>query len=91
MSTVIRSLLSKVVPDTDLGKVYSMLGCLEAAIPLVASPVLTIVYNSSLETFPGAVYVTEAGIMGVAVVIFATVAYLMQKDRDRFQILNNEE
>eukprot|EP00092_Neocalanus_flemingeri_P012562 GFUD01013540.1.p1 GENE.GFUD01013540.1~~GFUD01013540.1.p1 ORF type:complete len:490 (+),score=71.29 GFUD01013540.1:897-2366(+) len=91
VSTVIRSLLSKVVPDTDLGKVYSMLGCLEAAIPLIASPVLTIVYNSTLDTFPGAVYVTEAGIMGMALILFATVAYLMKKDRDRFQILINEE
>ena len=79
------------VPDTDLGKVYTMLGCLEAAIPLIASPILTIVYNSTLDTFPGAVYITEAGAMAVAVVLFSAVAYLMKKNQDRFQILNNEE
>jgi len=90
VSTVIRSLLSKVVPDTDLGKVYTMLGCLEAAIPLVASPILTIVYNSTLDSFPGAVYLTEAGAMAAAVGLFSTVACIMRADRDRFQILNNE-
>ena len=90
VSTVIRSLLSKVVPDTELGKVYTMLGCLEAAIPLIASPILTIVYNTTLDTFPGSVYLTEAAAMVVAVGLFSTVALLTKRDQDRFQILNNE-
>ena len=30
-----------------------MLGCLEAAIPLAAAPLLTEIYNNTLETFPG--------------------------------------
>jgi len=90
VSTVTRSLLSKVVPDTELGKVYTMLGCLEAAVPLVASPILTIVYNNTLNTFPGSVYLTEAGAMMLAVGLFFTVALLTKRDQDRFQILNNE-
>ena len=39
--------------ERELGKVYTMLGCLEAAIPLAASPLLTEIYNNTLETFPG--------------------------------------
>ena len=30
-----------------------MLGCLEAAIPLAAAPLLTEIYNNTLETLPG--------------------------------------
>ena len=41
------------VTERELGKVYTMLGCLEAAIPLAASPLLTEIYNNTLETFPG--------------------------------------
>eukprot|EP00091_Calanus_sinicus_P010733 TRINITY_DN24743_c0_g1_i1.p1 TRINITY_DN24743_c0_g1~~TRINITY_DN24743_c0_g1_i1.p1 ORF type:complete len:160 (-),score=21.19 TRINITY_DN24743_c0_g1_i1:153-632(-) len=37
-SMVIRSLLSKLVPKSDLGKIYSMLGSLENIIPLMFSP-----------------------------------------------------
>ena len=53
VSTVIRSQLSKAVAERELGKVYTLLGCLEAAVPLVASPLLTEIYNNSLQTFPG--------------------------------------
>ena len=57
VSTVIRSQLSKVVTERELGKVYTMLGCLEAAIPLAAAPLLTEIYNNTLETFPGEISV----------------------------------
>ena len=53
VSTVIRSQLSKAVAERELGKVYTLLGCLEAAVPLAASPLLTEIYNNSLQTFPG--------------------------------------
>ena len=90
VSTVIRSLLSKVVPATELGKVFTMLGCLEAAVPLIASPILTIVYNNTLNTFPGSVYLTQAAAMVVAVGLFSTVSWLTKRDDISFQILNNE-
>ena len=59
VSTVIRSQLSKVVTERELGKVYTMLGCLEAAIPLAASTLLTEIYNNTLGTFPGQTSVSQ--------------------------------
>ena len=67
-----------------------MLGCLEAAVPLAASPLLTVIYNTSLETFPGSVYIAEAAAMFIALILFATVSCLMKPDRSNFQTLDNE-
>ena len=87
VSTVIRSLLSKTVPEADLGKVYTLLGCLEAAIPLAASPLLTVIYNNSLDTFPGAVYLAEAGFMLVDLVLFFVVIILFRLHQRRYNIV----
>ena len=76
VSTVIRSLLSKTVPAAELGAVYTVLGCLEAAIPLAASPLLTVIYNSSLASLPGAVYLAEAGFMLLDLGLFLAVVVL---------------
>ncbi|KAK3872835.1 hypothetical protein Pcinc_022090 [Petrolisthes cinctipes] len=58
---IVRSLISKQVPDEEQGKVFSMLASWESIIPLLSSPVYTIVYNSSINTFPGACYFLSAG------------------------------
>jgi len=81
-SMVIRSLLSKLVPKSDLGKVYAMLGCLENIIPLIFSPILTYTYNNTLDTFPGAIYAVSASITGIAVICFGYISVLLEKDTD---------
>ena len=54
-SMAIRSLMSKLVPSTDLGKIYATMGALENLVPLAVSPGFTLLYNHSLETWPGLV------------------------------------
>jgi len=91
-SMVIRSLLSKLVTKSDLGKVYSMLGCLENIIPLIFSPILTFTYNHTLNTFPGAVYAVSASITGFAVLFFLYISILLETDQnDILQLDNSQE
>jgi len=91
-SMVIRSLLSKLVSKSDLGKVYSMLGCLENIIPLIFSPILTFTYNHTLNTFPGAVYAVSASITGIAVILFLYICLLLETHQaDILQLENSEE
>ena len=47
--------MSKLVPATDLGKIYATMGALENLVPLAVSPGFTLLYNHSLETWPGLV------------------------------------
>ena len=50
---VIRSMLSKCVSKSELGKIYSLLASLEGAVPLFAAPLFTFVYTHTLETWTG--------------------------------------
>ena len=59
---VIRSILSKVVVKSELGKIFSMVASLEAAVPLFAAPIFTFVYNHTLDSFPGAVFLVQVWI-----------------------------
>ena len=54
-SMAIRSLMSKLVPATDLGKIYATMGALENLVPIAVSPGFTILYNNSLDSWPGLV------------------------------------
>ena len=87
MSTVIRSLLSKTVPEADIGSVFTLLGCLEAATPLAASPLLTVIYNTSLDTFPGAVYLAEAAFMLVDLGLFLVIIILFTLHQRRYNLV----
>jgi len=86
-SIVIRSMLSKCVNKSDLGKIYSLLGSLEAAVPLLAAPLFTVVYNSTLETFPGAVFLVQASIFAVSGLGFSYVFYLLTRTGQDFSLL----
>merc|ERR1711976_52531 len=72
-SIVIRSMLSKCVTKSELGKIFSLLASLEAAVPLFAAPLFTFVYTKTLETWPGAVFAVQAGIFLIAAVGFLSV------------------
>lgn len=87
---VIRSMLSKCVNKSDLGKIYSLLASLEAAVPLFASPLFTIVYTSTLETFPGAVFLVQAAIFVVSGIGFSYVYFLLTRSGQDFAELVEE-
>ena len=47
------------VVKSELGKIFSMVASLEAAVPLFAAPLFTFVYNHTLDSFPGAVFLVQ--------------------------------
>jgi len=59
--------------DDEVGKIFSLLACLESASPILAAPLLTYVYNSTLETFPGAVFVLLAAINALNATLLITI------------------
>ncbi|KAK7083800.1 hypothetical protein SK128_012843, partial [Halocaridina rubra] len=65
-----RSLLSKLVPDAELGKVFAMTAAFEAAVPLMSSPLYTVVYNSTIEVFPGTVYLMSILFYMITAIVF---------------------
>jgi PCFT/HCP family folate transporter-like MFS transporter 1/3 len=91
-SIVIRSMLSKCVNKSDLGKIYSLLASLEAAVPLFAAPLFTIVYTSTLDTFPGSVFLVQAALFVLAGIGFSYVYFLLTRSGHSFsQLLEESE
>ena len=76
----IRSMISKIGPEGDLGKIFSLLSSLEATAPIISSPLLSLVYNASIETFPGAVYLLQCGLFLIVSGIIGYVFYIQVTD-----------
>ena len=93
---IIRSALSKVTPADELGCIFSMLGALEAFLPLIASPLMTKVYNSTLDIFPGTFLLVSA-LFYLLTIIFLSIVYILAKkiprqeeEEEHASIINNE-
>ncbi|KAG5889734.1 hypothetical protein JTB14_010208 [Gonioctena quinquepunctata] len=65
-----RSIISKLVPSDELGKINSLFGLAEASVPLLYGPVYSKVYAATITFFPGAFYLVGAGLTFPAVLIF---------------------
>ncbi|XP_071441290.1 probable peptidoglycan muropeptide transporter SLC46 [Hetaerina americana] len=89
-SPVSRSILSKSVPQDELGKVFSLTASLEALTPLASSPLYTLLYNKTLHAFPGAFFILSAGIFFIDFVLLGIIG-LTQLKYSRPQPLQAEE
>jgi len=90
-SIVIRSILSKCVSKSELGKVYSVLASLEAAVPLFASPLFTFVYSATLESFLGAVFILQAGLFSICGLGFLYVYFILTRSGQDYALMVEEE
>lgn len=49
-----RAYLASLVPSCEIGKIYSMTTSMESLAPIGAAPMYTLIYNYTLEKYPGA-------------------------------------
>ncbi|KAB7495087.1 Solute carrier family 46 member 3 [Armadillidium nasatum] len=54
--SVVRSKISKLSFSDDIGKTFSMLASWESIVPALSYPLYTLVYNTTIKVFPGAVF-----------------------------------
>ncbi|XP_042900405.1 proton-coupled folate transporter-like [Parasteatoda tepidariorum] len=52
----VRSLISKLVAEEEMGRVFSFLATCEAIVPLLGSIVIAKIFNATIEYFPGSCY-----------------------------------
>lgn len=57
-----RGAISKLVPKTDLGATFALLSVVECLVALVVPPLYTLIYNSTLDVFPGTLFLVMAGV-----------------------------
>ena len=52
-STIVRSIVSKIVAKSEIGRIFSLVSSLDSLVPIVVSPALTELYNATIDYFPG--------------------------------------
>lgn len=65
-----RGALSKIVATADLGALFALLGVLECGSELVTPPLCTLIYNHTLDIFPGTVFLVMAGVSVVICCVY---------------------
>ena len=89
-TTVIRSMITKIVPATEIGKVFSVVEFLKAILTLVAPVVFGKVYEKTLRTQPNAFIFVG---IGCKFMVFFTVLiiYITMTRKDTTSTENNED
>ena len=80
ISAMARSLLSKIIPVQDSGKIFSVLTSLESAAAILGIVVYTAIYKVTLDVFPSAFFFLTLG-LDIIVVIILCVIILLQRYR----------
>ena len=65
-----RSLLSKMVNDDEVPKMYGFLNVITNTVSLIGIPLYRGIYDATLETFPGAFLMLSAGLLTFAALIY---------------------
>lgn len=87
-SPMCRTVISTIVPQDEIGKVFSITTSFEALSTLLAAPLYAYLYNSTYTTFAGAFYLITASVNVVNLIIAFYVIYL---NRIRQSLINPYE
>lgn len=91
ISPMARSLLSKVIPVEDSGKVFSMLTALDTVAALLGSTVYTAIYKATLDALPVAFFFVTIGFYVLILVILTTIIILRRYDsQSTYNLLTKE-
>jgi len=73
INTAFRSMISKFIGPMEIGKVFSVAGAFQAAIPLIGSPAFGFIYKQTVATFPGAFLLFSSGLYLVMMMLLMLV------------------
>ena len=74
-STPLQSMLSKVVSKDEFGKIFTLSSVAVNIASLLSSTLLQLLYEATLKTFPGAMYV-GLSVMEVITVVLMSIYFL---------------
>jgi len=82
ITTTSRSNLSKLMEEQEIGRAFSILGILQALIPVVSKPCFAVLYKHTIKVFPAAYLLVVAGLyVGVLALLIVTHIGLRRRDR----------
>ncbi|CAG7818486.1 unnamed protein product [Allacma fusca] len=86
VSIVTRSMISKIVPGDELGKIYAFVACADTALPIFGSIMYSSIFVRTQKELPGAFSLLSAGFDFMVVSI---LAYLFLSGRKKTVFKNN--
>ncbi|RZC34752.1 MFS 1 and/or Sugar tr domain containing protein [Asbolus verrucosus] len=88
VAPVIRSMVSKLVANSEKGKTLAVLAVADNAIPLVSGVLYSKVYNATIHTNPDAIYYLT---MGTQMTVFLFILFVHIKAKDEYLIHEDED
>ncbi|KAM7344354.1 putative peptidoglycan muropeptide transporter SLC46 isoform 1-T1 [Cochliomyia hominivorax] len=79
-----RTIVSNIVPTTDLGKIFSIKNILQSIAPFLAAPLYAFIYKSSLTTFPGLFNIISATLYFIGFVFLLLVLRFKYKNKNHY-------
>ncbi|CAH0564017.1 unnamed protein product [Brassicogethes aeneus] len=87
VAPVIRSMVSKLVSNAERGKAFSVLSVADNAIPILSGTLYSLVYNSTLHTYPNAFFYLT---IGTQLGVFFLIIYIHFKTKDEDLVYDND-
>ncbi|PRD23933.1 UNVERIFIED_CONTAM: hypothetical protein NCL1_45061 [Trichonephila clavipes] len=84
-----RSRISKVSSKNDIGKVFAFLTTAESFLPIIASALVSQVFNATLDIYPGLIFLIIGTLCAVSLGVFIWLARL--PDADYEEMHNSQE
>ncbi|XP_015521676.2 solute carrier family 46 member 3 isoform X1 [Neodiprion lecontei] len=88
VAPVLRSMMSKVVPVSERGKVFALLSVCDNAVPLVSTVLYSQLYNATVKTTPSSIYWLTFSTQ-IAVLLLSMVIHVSLGSR-RLESVNEE-
>jgi len=86
-----RSLLSQSVDSSEVGRIFSSLSFISCLVHFISHPLYALIYDSSIENFPGAFMLFTGLIIFVAMFIMILIKFLFKSDQNEVQTPSKTE
>ena len=91
ITTTSRSNLSKLMDSAEIGKAFSVLGIIQALLPMATKPAFSFLYKATLETFPGTYKVLTASLYTIVLGLLIFTHFGLKKMDARVSKRDQEE
>ncbi|XP_014097906.3 probable peptidoglycan muropeptide transporter SLC46 [Bactrocera oleae] len=82
-----RTIVSNIVPPTDLGKIFSIKNVLQSIAPFLAAPLYTVIYKESLKMFPGLFNIVSAALYTIAFIFLIIVLRFKYSHKEHYALI----
>ena len=91
ITTTSRSNLSKLMDSAEIGKAFSVLGIIQALLPMATKPAFSFLYKATLESFPGTYKVLTASLYTIVLGLLIFTHFGLKKMDARVSKRDQEE